>query len=104
MGVGTGTSFVAVADFVLALGALADLAGTALPLRALSLSGYDRSRGPLDYTERVLKAGETFGIFRRSALPVRLSVQYTSDAVSQGRTPPRRFLRGASTLYFPRTP
>ena len=35
LGVGTGTSFVAVLDFVLALGAVADVAGIALPLRTL---------------------------------------------------------------------
>ncbi len=56
LGVGPGTSFVAVLDFVLALGALADLAGTALPLRELSLSGYDRSPTCLAYAREVLDA------------------------------------------------
>jgi len=56
LGVGPGTSFVAVLDFVLALGALADLAGTALPLRELSLRGYDRSRPCLAYAGEVADA------------------------------------------------
>lgn len=59
LGVGPGTSFVAVLDFVLALGALADLAGTALPLRELSLRGYDRSLACLAY------AGEVANVLRR---------------------------------------
>ena len=54
LGVGPGTSILAVLDFVLALGAMADLAGTALPLRVLSLRGYDRSPACLAYTREVL--------------------------------------------------
>ena len=56
LGVGTGTSFVAVLDFVLALGAVADVAGVALPLRALSLRGYDRSPTCLAYAKEVATA------------------------------------------------
>jgi hypothetical protein len=56
LGVGPGTSLVAVLDFVLALGAMADLAGVALPLRELSLRGYDRSPACLAYTREVLGA------------------------------------------------
>ncbi len=56
LGVGPGTSFVAVLDFVLALGAVADLVGTALPLQELSLRGYDRSQPCLEYTREVLDA------------------------------------------------
>jgi superfamily II DNA helicase RecQ len=56
LGVGSGTSFVAVLDFVLALGAVADLAGLALPVRELSLRGYDRSPVSLSYTRDVLDA------------------------------------------------
>ncbi len=56
LGIGPGTSFVAVLDFVLALGAVADLAGTALPIRELSLRGYDRSPTCLTYTKEVLNA------------------------------------------------
>jgi superfamily II DNA helicase RecQ len=56
LGLGPGTSFLAVLDFVLALGAMADLAGAALPLRVLGLRGYDRSQVCLDYTREVLDA------------------------------------------------
>ncbi len=56
LGTGPGTSFVAVADFVLALGAMADLAGITLPLRELSLHGLDRSPACLEYTREVLGA------------------------------------------------
>jgi superfamily II DNA helicase RecQ len=56
LGVGTGTSFVALIDFVLALGAMADLAGTSLPIQELSLRGYDRSPACLAYTKKVLVA------------------------------------------------
>src|SRR5262249_11331250 len=56
LGVGTGTSIVAVVDFVLALGAIADLAGVALPLRELSLRGYDRAPACLSYTREVVDA------------------------------------------------
>ncbi len=56
LGTGPGTSFVAVLDFVLALGAMADLAGMALPLRELSLRGYDRSPASLSYAREVLDA------------------------------------------------
>jgi superfamily II DNA helicase RecQ len=56
LGVGPGTSFVALLDFVLALGALADLAGTALPLQELSLRGYDRSGACLTYAQEVVHA------------------------------------------------
>jgi superfamily II DNA helicase RecQ len=56
LGVGPGTSFLAVLDFVLGLGAMADLAGVGLPLRELSLRGYDRSPTCLAYTREVLDA------------------------------------------------
>ena len=58
LGVGPGTSFVAVLDFVLALGALADLVGAVLPLRELSLRGFDRSPVCLTYAREVVN---TFG-------------------------------------------
>jgi hypothetical protein len=71
LGVGTGTSFVAVLDFVLALGAVADLAGGALPLRALSLCGYDRSPACLAYTDRVVRAfGRVLAAYGEGAPPV----------------------------------
>jgi superfamily II DNA helicase RecQ len=70
LGVGPGTSFVAVLDFVLALGAMADLTGTALPLRELSLRGYDRSRESLRYTRDVLGAmGEILTAYRMPPPP-----------------------------------
>jgi superfamily II DNA helicase RecQ len=55
LGVGPGTSFLAVLDFVLALGAMADLAGVPLPLEELSLRGHDRSPTSLAYTREVLQ-------------------------------------------------
>src|SRR5262249_46903830 len=70
LGVGTGTSFVAVLDFVLALGAVADLAGAALPLRALGLCGYDRSPACLAYTDRVAGAfGRAAAAYGEGARP-----------------------------------
>jgi hypothetical protein len=70
LGVGTGTSFVAVLDFVLALGAVADLAGAALPLRALGLCGYDRSPACLAYTDRVAGAfGRALAAYGEGARP-----------------------------------
>jgi hypothetical protein len=56
LGVGTGTSFFAAADFVLALGNLADLLGIELPLRALTFRGYDRSSECLGYTRDAVAA------------------------------------------------
>ncbi len=55
LGVGPGTSFLAVLDFVLALGAMADLLGMPLPLRQLTLAGYDRSPGCVAYAGDVVK-------------------------------------------------
>jgi hypothetical protein len=76
LGVGTGTSFVAVADFVLALGALSDLAGLALPLQELTLCGYDRSPACLRFTGQVVTAF-------RHALEV-----YGEDVSDPGHRPP----------------
>jgi DEAD/DEAH box helicase len=56
LGVGPGTSFVAVLDFVLALGAVADVAGVPLPLCELSLRGHDRSSLCLTYAREVTSA------------------------------------------------
>ncbi len=56
LGMGPGTSFVAVLDFVLALGAVADLAGADLPIQELSLRGYDRAPACLEYARNVMQA------------------------------------------------
>ncbi len=64
LGVGPGTTFLAVLDFVLALGAMADLLGMPLPLRHVTLAGYDRSPACLAYAGDVVKAfGEVLTVY-----------------------------------------